>query len=143
MKVQEIMTKNPAFATVNMSLRDVARLMAEYDCGCLPVLENETDKKPIGVITDRDITIRTIAHQKDPLNMIAGEVMTDTVITVTPETSVVDCIETMERNQIRRVVVADNDGNLCGIVAQADIARQATAIETAGLVKDVSSKAAA
>ena len=43
--------------------------------------------KPIGMITDRDITIRTVAHNKNPLQMIAGEIMTDYVVTVTPETS--------------------------------------------------------
>ena len=70
--------------------------------------------------------------------MIAGEVMTDSVISVTPEISVEDCIATMEKNQIRRILVVDDAGNLSGIVAQADIARMAPPFETAELVKDVS-----
>lgn len=70
--------------------------------------------------------------------MVAGEIITDSVITVTPETSVEDCVATMERNEIRRVIVVDENGNLCGIVAQADIARNAPLFETAELVKDIS-----
>lgn len=138
MKVEEIMTKEPACVTLETSLHDVAQLMMDYDCGCIPVFEEEGDKKPIGVITDRDITIRTVAHNKNPLNMIVGEAMSDNIITVTPETSLEDCCQVMERNQIRRVPVVDEEGNLQGIVAQADIAQQASAKETAELVKDIS-----
>jgi uncharacterized membrane protein len=138
MKVKEIMTKNPAYATLNTSLHDVAQMMAECDCGCIPVTEKAEDKKPIGMITDRDITLRTIAHNKNPLQMIAGEVMTDNVITITPEASIEDCVAVMEKNQIRRVAVVDEAGNLCGMVAQADVARQAPPFETAELLKDVS-----
>ena len=138
MKVKEIMTANPAVATVGTSLSEVARMMSERDCGIVPVVEKETDKKPVGVITDRDITLRTIAHSKNPLNMIAGEVMTETVITVKPEITIEDCVQVMEKNQLRRVLVVDEAGNLNGIVAQADIARRAPSFETAELVKDVS-----
>lgn len=138
MKVKEIMTENPAYAVLDTSLHDVAQMMMDYDCGCIPVLENAENKAPIGVITDRDITVRTVAHNKDPLNMVAGEVMTDNIVTVTPEMSVEDCITKMEGNQIRRIVVVDDAGNLCGMVAQADIARQAPAYESAKFVKDVS-----
>ena len=141
MKVQEIMSKVLGVATLNTSLHEAAQMMADFDCGCLPVIENEENKKPIGMLTDRDITLRTVAHNKNPLNMNAGEVMTDNVVTVTPDTSVEDCIATMERNQIRRVAVVDGEGNLCGMVAQADIARKAPAFEAAELLKDVSAAA--
>jgi CBS domain-containing protein len=138
MKVKELMTENLAYATVGTSLPDVARMMMEFDCGCLPVIDDERNQKPIGVITDRDITIRTVAHHKDPLNMVAGEVMTDQIITVTPDMNIEECLSKMEGNQIRRVVVVNEDGMLCGMVAQADIARHAAATKTAELVKDVS-----
>jgi CBS domain-containing protein len=138
MKVKDIMTKDPACCTDRTSLHDVAQMMADYDCGCIPVIEDQDNKKLIGVITDRDMTLRTIAHNKNPLQMIAGEVMTEMVMTVTPDMSVEDCVSVMEKNQIRRVPVVDEAGNLYGIVAQADIARNAPPSETAELVKDVS-----
>jgi uncharacterized membrane protein/CBS domain-containing protein len=138
MKVKEIMTENPVYATLNTSLHDVAQMMAEYDCGSIPIIESETDKKPVGIITDRDITIRTIAHNQNPMHKIAGEVMTENVITVTPEMSVEDCCSKMENNQVRRIIVVNDAGELAGIVAQADIALKAPPFETAELVKDVS-----
>lgn len=141
MRVKDIMTREPARAVLATSLHDVAQLMAEYDCGCIPVVEKEGAGKPVGMITDRDIALRTVAHNKNPLNMIAGEVMTDSVITTTPETSVEDCCDIMERNQVRRLAVVDGDGNLVGMVAQADIAREAPESETAELVRDISEPA--
>ena len=141
MKVKEIMKENPAFATLNTSLHDVAQMMMDNDCGCIPVVENRDSRIPLGVITDRDITLRTVAHNKNPLMMVAGEIMTDRPTTVLPETDVEECMTMMERNQIRRIVVVDEAGNLCGMVAQADIARQAPPLETAELVKDISATA--
>lgn len=138
MKVKEIMTENPAFATLNTKLQEVAKLMAEKDCGAIPVVESEKNKKPVGIITDRDLAIRTIAKSQNPLQKVAGEVMTEGVITVTPEQSVESCCQKMEKNQIRRAVVVDEAGVLQGIVAQADIARKAPEFETAELVKDIS-----
>lgn len=138
MKVREIMKADPAYATLDTSLHNVAQMMMDNDCGCIPVIENEENRKPLGVITDRDMTIRTIAHNKNPLNMIAGEVMTDGVVTVTPDTSIDDCVAIMDGNQIRRIIVVDEAGDLCGIVAQADVARHAPLFETAVLVKDIS-----
>lgn len=138
MKVKEIMTENPAFVTLDASLHNVAQMMAGYDCGSIPVIENEQDKRPVGIITDRDITVRTIAQNHNPMHMIAGEVMTENIVTVTPDMSVEDCCKKMESNQIRRMVVVNDAGELVGIVAQADIALKAPPLETAELVRDVS-----
>jgi uncharacterized membrane protein/CBS domain-containing protein len=138
MKVAEIMTEKPIYATVGMSLPDVAQRMNEYDIGSLPVIESEQHRKLVGIITDRDITVRTIAHHQNPMMKIAGEVMSENVITVTPEMSVEDCCNKMENNQIRRIVVVDEAGSLTGIVSQADIAIKAPPFETAELVRDVS-----
>jgi CBS domain-containing protein len=132
------MTKDPACCTDTTSLQDVARMMADYDCGCIPVIESEDGKKPIGMITDRDITIRTVAHGKNPLQMIAGEIMTDGVVTVTPEMSLEECSGIMEKNQVRRVAVVDDNGACVGIIAQADIAINAQAGTTAEMVQEVS-----
>lgn len=143
MKVKEIMTESPAYVTLNASLHDVAQKMSENDCGIIPVIETEENKTPIGVITDRDLSLRTIAHNKNPLNMIAGEVMTEFVVSVKPEMSVEECVSTMEKNMIRRVLVVDDAGKLKGIVAQADIARMAPPFETAELLKDLSMRATA
>ena len=97
-------------------------MMVKNDCGCIPVVEDNENKKPIGMITDRDITIRTVAEGKNPLDLTAGDIMSDQVISVSADTSVEECCKKMESNQIRRIAVVDENGGCCGIVAQADVA---------------------
>jgi CBS domain-containing protein len=138
MKISELMTKNPSYCFDTTSLTDVAKMMADCDCGCIPVVDGEETKKPIGTITDRDIVIRTVAHHKNPLTMVAGEVMTTGPVTVSEDASFEDACEAMENAQIRRILVVDKNGACCGILAQADIALKAGEHETAELVKDVS-----
>ena len=138
MQVRDIMTENPACCTPDTPLQEVASLMVEHDCGCIPVVDSQASRKPVGVITDRDITCRTVAAGKNPLEMTAGDCMTNSAETVTPETSVEECCDVMEQNQLRRILVVDESGACCGIVAQADIAKYAPAEETAEVVKDIS-----
>lgn len=122
MKVREIMTSNPACCTPETNLKDVSKMMVENDCGCIPVVENQENKKPVGTITDRDITVRTVAMNKNPLDMKAGDIMTTDVVKIRPETSVQHCAQVMKEHDIRRVLVVDKNGTCCGIVAQADVA---------------------
>ena len=138
MQVREIMTENPACCTTTTSLQETARMMVDCDCGAIPVVENMENKKPVGIITDRDITVRTIAVGKNPMQMVTGEVMTTDVVTVTPDTPVEKLVDKMSGNQIRRVIVVDENGACCGMVAQADIALDTTAHKTAEVVEEVS-----
>lgn len=138
MNVKEIMTKDPACCTAESSLQEVAQLMVEHDCGCVPVVDSEDSRIPVGMITDRDITVRVIAKGQNPLDLTAGDAMTSTVVSVTPETSIEECCNLMEQSQIRRIAVVDENGACCGIVAQADVATNAAARQTAEVVQEVS-----
>lgn len=136
MQVRDIMTENPACCAPDTSLEDVARIMADQDCGEIPVLDERG--RPLGVVTDRDITCRAVALGKDPASTAARDVMTGSVITTTPDASLEEAVAQMEDNQIRRMPVVDSNGVCCGMIAQADIARAAPEHETAELVRDVS-----
>ena len=138
MNVQELMTKDPVCCRADDSLQSVAKMMVDNDCGCIPVVEDISSKIPVGTVTDRDICCRTVAEGKNPLEMTAGEVMTGNVVTVSPNTSIEECCNLMEDNQIRRILVVDNKGACCGIVAQADIAVNTNARTTAEVVQEVS-----
>lgn len=138
MFVKEIMTDNPACCTEDTNLQEVAKIMKDNDCGCVPVVENLQTRKPIGVITDRDICCRTVAEGKNPLELTAGDAMSKGAEIVNPNTSLEDCCSLMESKQIRRVLVVDDGGGCCGIVAQADIAINAADHKTAGVVQEVS-----
>jgi CBS domain-containing protein len=138
LRVRDVMTADPTCCDRNTNLSDVARMMKECDCGLIPVVENEQTKKAIGTITDRDIVIRVVAEGKNPLELTAGDFMTTPCITVQEDNSLEDCIKVMEKNQIRRIVVADQNGRCAGIVAQADIARKLNAKTTAEVVEQIS-----
>jgi CBS domain-containing protein len=143
MQVKDIMTRDPACCTPDTNLQEVARLMVKCDCGEIPVVENRQNMRPVGVVTDRDICCRTVAEGKNPLELTAGDCMSSPCVTVTPGMDVEDCCRLMEKNQIRRVPVVDENGVCCGIVAQADIAQHAPRQETAEVVRKVSRAAAA
>lgn len=134
MQVREIMTDKPACCSPDTPMRDAAQMMADSDCGEIPVLDR--NNRPVGVITDRDIACRGVAKGKSADDPVS-DLMSSPVVTVTPETSVDDCCRTMEENQVRRVPVVDESGSCCGIVAQADIALDADG-KTGEVVREIS-----
>src|SRR5262245_5511367 len=138
MLVKEIMTANPACCTPDTPLREVAEMMVEHDCGEIPIVRSSSDKTLVGVVTDRDIVCRMIAAGKNPLESTVSNCMSSPVIAVRESTPLEECARSMEESQIRRVPVVDGGGRVCGIVSQADIAKNASRRIVADLVKDVS-----
>jgi CBS domain-containing protein len=136
MNVQSVMTPNPACCTATTPLRDVARMMVDHDCGQIPVVDES--QRPIGVVTDRDITVRIVAEGRNGNEATAADAMSMPVRTVTTETSLADCVCLMEADQIRRVPVVDTSGRLAGIVSIADLALAGKQEATAEVVKEIS-----
>jgi CBS domain-containing protein len=138
MYVREFMSSDPACCTPRTSLADVARLMVERNCGEIPVVASGDSGRLVGVITDRDITCRSVARGLNPLDLTAEACMSSPVITVTAGTALEECCRTLEQHQIRRVPVVDEAGSCCGVVSQADIARVADRKLTGEVVREVS-----
>ncbi|HZQ54480.1 MAG TPA: CBS domain-containing protein [Bryobacteraceae bacterium] len=124
MQVRELMTSKPTCCTPDTPLQEVARMMLRCDCGEIPVVDSRESMRPIGAITDRDITIRALAEGRNPLELKASDCMTQPCVTVSENASIVDCIHLLEEHQIRRIPVVDARGRCCGIVSQADVARR-------------------
>jgi CBS domain-containing protein len=141
MQVLDIMTRDVACCNPDTNLREVARLMGYHNCGAIPVVDSQNTMRPVGIVTDRDITIRAVAENHNPLEMTAQNVMSNPVVTVTPDMSVEACCNIMEQNTVRRVPVIDMNGSICGIVAQADVALNASGQKTAEVVREVSQPA--
>lgn len=141
MQVKEIMTSDPVCCTPDSRVREAARMMVEHDCGAIPVVEKEESGKPVGLITDRDIVCRIVAEGKNPIELTIRECMTRETVSVRPEASLEECCALMEKRQLRRMLVVDQDGRVCGIVSQADVARRADGQQTAEVVKEVSKPA--
>lgn len=141
MKIKDIMSKDVSCCTPDTGLQEVARMMVECDCGEIPVVDDRTSMRPVGVITDRDITCRAVAQGKNPLQLTARDCMTSPVVTSSPDADIDECVEAMQDHKIRRLPIVDGTGRLCGIVAQADIALRAGKGDTAKVVKEVSERA--
>jgi CBS domain-containing protein len=134
---RDLMTPDPACCRPHTSVDEIAQLMREHDCGEIPVID--ADDHPIGVVTDRDIVVRVVAERRNPIGYTAENCMTTTVVTVRVQDSLADVLQTMEKHQIRRVPVVDDEGRCAGIISQADIARDASPRDVAELVREVSS----
>ena len=124
MKARDIMTANPACCTPDTSAADVARLMAQEDCGCIPVVEDEASNRLVGVVTDRDLAVRGFARGLGPDTPVR-ELLSREVSWCTPESDVREVERIMAERLVRRVPVVDDSGRCTGMIAQADLARAA------------------
>jgi len=132
----DVMTPDPARCSIHMTVAQVAKMMVQNDCGEIPIVD--VADRPVGVVTDRDIVCRVVAEEKNPTGYPIDSCMTTGIITVRVDESLDHVIATMERHQIRRVVVVDERGSCAGIISQADIAAVASPGQTGELVSEVS-----
>jgi len=121
MKAREIMTRDPRTVTPDDTLSRAAQIMREADVGMVPVVDDDSSRRLRGVITDRDIAVRHVAdnHSED---CCVGDHMSDRLTKASPDDDVQDVMNMMQREQVRRIPVVEDDGRLVGIIAQADIA---------------------
>ena len=142
MKIKDLMTMDVEVLDPEASLEEAAQLMCDADIGSVPVVE---DEKVIGMLTDRDIVVRAVAEGLDPAETKVGDIMTQEVIHVLDDAEDEEAARVMKENQIRRLVVLDREGKLCGIVAMADLAcemSQDKAGEVIGKISEPSDEAA-
>ena len=125
MKIEEIMTRDPATVTPGTTVRDAAKLMQREDTGILPVVESEGTNKLVGVVTDRDIAIRVVGDGRDGETRVSEVMSSGKLATLRPDADVAEAMDTMADEQVRRVPIVDDRGMLIGILAQADIVRKA------------------
>lgn len=122
-KAKDVMTMNPSVVTPDTPVQEAARLMQTEDTGVLPVVEGQGVRRPVGVITDRDLAIRVVAEGRTSATV--REVMTPSVRTCKQDDDLKDVMQTMASEQVRRIPIVDDGGNLVGIVSQADIVLEA------------------
>lgn len=125
MKAQDIMARNPKYVTPETTVREAARLMKTEDVGMLPVVRSEGSRSMVGVVTDRDIAIRHVAEGHSSPDCPVSEAMSSNVKTCKASDSVDDVMKLMGKEQLRRIPIVDERGDLVGVIAQADIAIEA------------------
>jgi CBS domain-containing protein len=120
--IRELMTEGPRTATAEDNVATVARWMRDEDAGALPVVEGG---RLIGMLTDRDVVVRVVAEGRDPASTRVGEVASRRLVTVDPQQDADEALRLMAQHQVRRLPVVEEDGKLVGMIAQADMAREA------------------
>ena len=118
-RVSDVMTRDPVFSTPDATVTSIAQLMADANCGEVPICE---EGKVLGILTDRDIACRTVARGKDPGKTLAREVMTILPILVEETALVADAVKVMKTERVRRLPVVDRRGAIVGVISQVDIA---------------------
>lgn len=117
--IADIMSTNVQVIEPQDSLRRAAELMQELDVGALPVCDGD---RLLGMLTDRDITVRGIAQGLDPDATAVSDIMTPEVEFATADQDTAEVMRVMGDKQIRRMPVVDQDHRLVGIVSIADLA---------------------
>lgn len=119
MKVKEIMTSNVDYVTAEATLQETAEKMKDLDVGELPVVAG---KEAVGIITDRDITVRAVAHGLIPQSARVVDAMTEGVVACSEEDTIDKAAEIMGGRKIRRLPVTDVNGKMNGVVSLGDLA---------------------
>ena len=136
MKLSNIMTGGIETIPPQASLAEAAKKMASQDIGSLPVCAEP--RRVVGIITDRDITVRAVARGMDPNQTRVEEVMTRDVLTCSSVAEVEDACQLMEKRQVRRLLVTVQDDTPVGIVSLGDIALCLRESQSGEVLKKVS-----
>jgi CBS domain-containing protein len=119
MKVNEAMTAPVRCCSPESSLDDVARMMWAEDCGAIPVVD--ANNCPVGVVTDRDIAMAAMLNHEPLWNISAAKVTSgQRVVSCGQQESIESCVAKMKEASVRRILVTDDAGSLCGIVSMGD-----------------------
>lgn len=125
--LKNLMTENPTCVTPETTVREAAKLMQSQDVGSLPVVQDESSRRLVGMVTDRDLTIRVLAQGKDG-NTAVRDAMSSDIQCCKVDDSLDDVEKIMSRHQVRRVPIVDENNRVVGMVAQADLALERKAV---------------
>ena len=133
--IREVMTSNPCTIDADKDVVHAAKMLRDEDVGVAPIVEGD---QLIGVLTDRDIAIKVVAEGKDPQATKVSEIASKDIVTIDPQQDLDEAVRLMAQHQVRRLPVVEEDGKIVGIVAQADVAREANDNQTGELVEEIS-----
>ena len=137
-KVRDAMHEGCECIGENESLSDAARRMEQLDVGVLPICGNDDRLK--GMLTDRDIVVKALAHGKDPSATMVSSLAQGKPLTVMAGASIDQALEIMREHAVKRLPVLDENKRLCGMISESDIATAVSAQKTGQLVGAIASE---
>jgi CBS domain-containing protein len=140
MRVEEVMTRNPVTVSMDTSVAEVARMMAEKDVGFIPIVDGQG--RAIGTVTDRDIVVRVVAKALDPKTAKLRDFGGNQVVYVRPQDDVSRARELMQQHKVQRILVCDDQQKPVGVIGLQDLARAADESEVGETVRKVKEEGA-
>jgi CBS-domain-containing membrane protein len=135
----DIMTPDPVSCLATDSIEHVARLMQSEDIGSLPVVDDERSRQVVGIVTDRDLAVNALTQRGDGHNLTVEMVMTHNPVTCREHDGIDKAMKAMADYQVRRMPIVNDQNELVGIIAQADIAtRTEEPVRTADVIEEIS-----
>jgi CBS domain-containing protein len=132
--VRDVMTPGVQTVSASQSLAEAAEVMKGEDVGSVPVVE---EGRLAGIVTDRDIVTWAVAERRDPQTVKVDEVASRELVTVEPDQDLDEALALMARHQVRRLPVVE-EGQLVGMLAQADVALEAKEKQVGETVEEIS-----
>jgi CBS domain-containing protein len=133
--IREVMTSKVCSIDAEKPVAYAAKMMRDEDVGLAPIVEGD---HLVGTLTDRDIAIRVVAEGRDPEATKVRDVASTDLVTIDPQQDLDEALRLMAQHQVRRIPVVEEDGRLVGVLAQADVARQADDRKTGEVVEQIS-----
>jgi CBS domain-containing protein len=133
--IRDAMTSNPCAIDADKSVAYAAKMMRDEDVGFAPIVKGD---RLIGAVTDRDIAVKVVGEGKNPEATTVSEIASTDLVTVYPDQDLNEALRLMAQNQVRRLPVVGQDGELVGVLAQADVAQEADDAETGRMVEEIS-----
>jgi CBS domain-containing protein len=131
MLVKDVMSKDIVSLNSNDSVENAAQIMRQYDIGVIPVCDDS--HRLAGIITDRDITLNSVALGANAKDQKVCDFMTQNPVTGNPDMDIYDAIRLLSRHQIKRLPIVENN-SLVGIVSLGDISQESNLEDNAGVV---------
>jgi len=138
MKVREVMTSDPICCVPSDTVQTVANIMCDRNVGSIPIVADQHSRKLTGIITDRDLCCSIIAQGLDPKTTRIQRYMRPNPVACRDGEDLNGCEHVMQKHQIRRIPVIDDEGRCVGIVAQADLALKEKSEKLSQTVTEIS-----
>jgi CBS domain-containing protein len=131
-QVRDVMAKEPKTASPDMDATNAAGLMASYDIGVIPIVDDNGTL--LGLVTDRDLVVRVLADRRDPASVALGEIATRrSLLTISPDATVAEAREMMGAHQVKRLLVT-KENMFVSVISLGDIAQSTASMSEVGEV---------
>lgn len=140
MRCEEIMTKNPLTVTMDATVQEAARKMAEKDIGFIPIVDGQG--RAVGTVTDRDIVIRAVAKGLDLKSAKLRDFGGNEVACCQPGDDVSKALELMQREKVQRILICDAQKKPVGVISLQDLTQAETENEVGATVREVKEEGA-